>query len=345
MNTGGRTIITLRLAYGPEIMAPNEQGSVISVRKYFMSSIDELLAAYRTAAVSEREKGTYFERLARAYLLADPIQSEEFSEVWSWSEWAKEQAQDGRDVGIDLVAKLRNGDGYAAIQAKFYAPDTRNQIADLLIGLTRARKTWGFGLCFLYLRNVQGHGWNHKRVYRIYRELELNLRIKPRKRLRRDKPDALVVPEAPNMVWSMDFMADRLGDGRQFRLLNVLDDFNRQGLGIEVDFSLPAERVIRSLNQIIEWRGKPFVIRVDNGPEYVSGKLMEWAENQGIALNYIQPGKPQQNAYVARSGTSGSINTSSTPSKRHRNSPRNGYGPITTSDPIWASAASHPHRN
>ena len=178
--------------------------------------------------------------------------------------------------------------------------DENEQIADLLIGLTRANKSWGFGLCFLYLRNVRGHGWNHKRVYRIYRELELNLRIKPRKRLKRDKPDALAVPEAPNMVWSMDFMADRLEDGRQFRLLNVLDDFNREGLGIEVDFSLPAERVIRSLNQIIEWRGKPFAIRVDNGPEYISGKLMEWAENQGIALNHIQPGKPQQNAYVER---------------------------------------------
>jgi putative transposase len=178
--------------------------------------------------------------------------------------------------------------------------DENEQIADLLIGLTRAKKSWGFGLCFLYLRNVRGHRWNHKRVYRIYRELELNLRIKPRKRLKRDKPDALTVPEAPNMVWSMDFMADRLEDGRQFRLLNVLDDFNREGLGIEVDFSLPAERVIRSLNQIIEWRGRPFAIRVDNGPEYISGKLMEWAENQGIALSHIQPGKPQQNAYVER---------------------------------------------
>ena len=178
--------------------------------------------------------------------------------------------------------------------------DDNEAIADLLIGLTRAKKSWGFGLCFLYLRNVRGHRWNHKRVYRIYRELELNLRIKPRKRLKRDKPDALAVPEAPNMVWSMDFMADRLEDGRQFRLLNVLDDFNREGLGIEVDFSLPAERVIRSLNQIIEWRGTPMAIRVDNGPEYVSGKLMEWAEKRGIALSHIQPGKPQQNAYVER---------------------------------------------
>lgn len=95
-------------------------------------------------------------------------------------------------------------------------------------------------------------------------------------------------------------MADRLADGRQFRLLNVLDDLNREGLGIEVNFSLPAERVVRSLNQIIEWRGKPLATRVDNGPEYISSTLMIWAEQQGIALNHIQPGKPQQNAHVER---------------------------------------------
>lgn len=95
-------------------------------------------------------------------------------------------------------------------------------------------------------------------------------------------------------------MADRLADGRQFRLLNVLDDFNREGLGIEVDFSLPAERVVRALNQIIEWRGKPMAIRVDNGPEYISATLAIWAAKQGIVLTHIQPGKPQQNAYVER---------------------------------------------
>jgi putative transposase len=184
-----------------------------------------------------------------------------------------------------------------------YSPllsDENEQITDLLVGLTDARKTWGFGLCFLHLRNVKGHGWNHKRVYRIYCKLELNLRIKPRKRLKRDRPDALAVPDAPNMTWSMDFMADRLGDGRAFRLLNVLDDFNREGLGIEVDFSLPAERVIRSLDRIIEWRGKPGTIRVDNGPEYISEKLMKWAEKQGVAILHIQPGQPQQNAYIER---------------------------------------------
>ena len=164
-----------------------------------------------------------------------------------------------------------------------YSPrlsDENERIADLLVGLTQAHKTWGFGLCFLYLRNVQGYGWNHRRVYR---EQELNLRIKPRKRLKRDKPNALSVSENPNLVWSMDFMADRLRDGRAFRLLTVLDDFNREGLGIEVDFSLSAERVIRSLDRIIEWRGKFDAIRIDNGPEYISAKLKGGPRNKTSA--------------------------------------------------------------
>jgi putative transposase len=178
--------------------------------------------------------------------------------------------------------------------------DENALIADWLVRLTTNRRTWGFGLCFLYLRNVKGFKWNHKRVYRIYKELELNLRIRPHKRLKREKPDALAVPEIPNHTWSMDFMADQLANGRKFRALNVLDDFNREGLGIEVDFSLPSIRVVRSLNRIIEWRGKPQIIRVDNGPEYISGILMIWAENLGIHIEHIQPGKPQQNAYIER---------------------------------------------
>lgn len=178
--------------------------------------------------------------------------------------------------------------------------DENELIADWLIRLTANQRNWGFGLCFLYLRNVKGFGWNHKRVYRIYRELELNLRIKPRKRLNREKPEALAVPVAINQSWAMDFMHDQLSDGRSFRLFNVIDDFNREGLGMEVDFSLPAERVIRALNQIIEWRGKPAQIRCDNGPEYISGKLAEWASQRAITLAFIQPGNPQQNAYVER---------------------------------------------
>ena len=139
-----------------------------------------------------------------------------------------------------------------------YSPklsDENAEIADWLIRLTTTYRRWGFGLCFQHLRNVKGFPWNHKRVYRIYRNLELNLRIKPRKRIRRDKPDALNVPTAPNQVWSMDFMSDGLSDGRSFRTFNVIDDFNREGLAIDVDFSLSSLRVIRSLEQIIEWKG------------------------------------------------------------------------------------------
>lgn len=178
--------------------------------------------------------------------------------------------------------------------------DENAYIAAWLMSLTNSKRNWGFKLCFLYLRNVKGFGWNHKRVYRIYCELELNMRIKPKKRLYRDKPDALAVPEAINKVWSMDFMHAKLSDGRSFRTFNVIDDFNREGLAIEVDISLPAERVIRSLDQIIEWRGKPRAIRCDNGPEYISHILKKWAEKHQVALMFIQPGNPQQNAYVER---------------------------------------------
>ena len=139
--------------------------------------------------------------------------------------------------------------------------DEKAEIADWLVRLTANRKTWGFGLCFLYLCIVKGFEWNHKRVYRIYCELALNLRVRPRKRLKRPKPDELAVPEVPNHMWSMDFMQDQLADGRKLRTFNVLDDYDREGLGIEVDFSLPAMRVVRSLNRIIERRWAPKVIR------------------------------------------------------------------------------------
>jgi len=175
-----------------------------------------------------------------------------------------------------------------------------DRIADWLIRITTNQRNWGFGLSFLYLRNVKGFGWNHKRVYRIYCELELNMRIKPKKRIVRDKPEELTVPDQENESWSMDFMHDQLADGRSIRLLNINDDFNRESLGIEIDFSLPAERVKRTLDRIIEWRGVPRSIRCDNGPEYISFALRQWAKSRNIGLNYIQPGNPQQNAYIER---------------------------------------------
>lgn len=178
--------------------------------------------------------------------------------------------------------------------------DDNALIADWLLRLTSTHRRWGFGLCFLYLRNVKGFPFNHKRVYRIYRELELNLRIKPRRRLKRAVPDVLDEPRQINQVWSIDFMHDALASGRSFRTFNVLDDYNREGLGIEVDFGLPSGRITRVLDQIIEWRGKPKAIRSDNGSEMCSAEFQTWAAKHGIRLIYIQPGKPTQNAYVER---------------------------------------------
>lgn len=174
------------------------------------------------------------------------------------------------------------------------------EIADWLIKLTTRDTDWGFGLCFDFLRNVKGFVWNHKRVYRIYCELALNLRIKPRRRLKRNKPEPLKEPIRANQVWSVDFMHDQLSDGRTYRLFNVIDDYRREGISIEAGFSLPSARIIRALNQLLEWRDKPAVIRCDNGPEFVSHAFTQWAVKQGIRIEYIQPGKPQQNAYIER---------------------------------------------
>jgi len=134
--------------------------------------------------------------------------------------------------------------------------DENAEIADWLERLAKSEKTrrWGFGLCYLFLRNVKGFAWNHKRVRRIYCELELNHRIKPRKRLSRETPEPLVVPELPNEMWSMDFMADQLGDGRSFRALNVLDAFmRRQGRRRPGSLELRGNSTHRVLNP----NGKP----------------------------------------------------------------------------------------
>ena len=181
---------------------------------------------------------------------------------------------------------------------KSVVTDENQQIADLLIKLTDENKNWGFGLCFLTLRNVLGLPYNHKRVYRIYCELELNLRIKPKRRIKRAKPVPLAVPDKINHSWSMDFMHDGLTDGRSFRLFNVIDDYNREALTVEIDFSLPAGGGIRSLTRLIECRGTPDQIGCDSGPDFISHALEDWDNQQGIAISYIGSGRAQPGACV-----------------------------------------------
>jgi len=130
--------------------------------------------------------------------------------------------------------------------------------------------------------------------------MKLNIRRRAKKRLPERIKQALMVPTAPNQVWSIDFMQDRLTDSRKFRLLNIIDDFNRESLAVEVDTSLPTLRVIRVLERLVSQRGKPANIRCDNGPEFISHKLKDWCNGKEITIQFIQPGKPMQNAYIER---------------------------------------------
>jgi len=134
--------------------------------------------------------------------------------------------------------------------------------------------------------------------------MKLNIRRRAKKRLPERIKLALSVPTSPNQMWSLDFMSDSFTDSRKFRLLNVIDDFNRESLAIEVDTSLPSLRVIRVLEQLISTKGKPANIRCDNGPEFISHKLQQWCEEKKISLQYIQPGEPTQNAYIERNNGS-----------------------------------------
>jgi putative transposase len=152
-----------------------------------------------------------------------------------------------------------------------------HEIVQELQELSEKQPRWGCRKMTDYLRN-QGHRWNHKRIRRIYRGLALNLHRKPKKRLAARTALALGVPVQSDLTWSLDFMSDSLSNGRAIRTLNIMDDYNREALWIEVDTSLP----------------------MDNGPELISQRLESWAKQKQIELLHIQPGKPAQNAYIER---------------------------------------------
>jgi len=189
-------------------------------------------------------------------------------------------------------------------RATYYRPlvDWARRDAPVIAALTTlvaAKSRWGFWKCCDRLR-LDGHPWNPKRLWRVYCQLRLNLPRRTKKRLPVRVRQPLTVVPQPNVVWAVDFMSDTLYGGRRFRTLNILDEGVREGLAIEIDTSLPAERVVRVLEQVVAWRGRPQAIRLDNGPELIADRFMTWCGERGIELRYIQPGKPDQNAYIER---------------------------------------------
>jgi putative transposase len=158
---------------------------------------------------------------------------------------------------------------------------------------------WGFWKLFDRLHNL-GHPWNPKRVHRVYCALRLNRARRTKRRVPRRPRVPLVAPPTLNQTWALDFMRDTLYDGRVFRTLNVLDQGNREGLAIELGFSLPSRRVIALLEELVAQHGAPVALRMDNGPEFLALAVTTWADAQGITLDFIQPGKPAQNAFIER---------------------------------------------
>jgi putative transposase len=204
------------------------------------------------------------------------------------------------DVGLSVV---RACSSVRLSRAAYYRPveeSTRDAgIVTALNEIIAVELRWGFWKCYERLRQL-GQPWNHKRVHRVYCAMRLNQQRRTKRRLPTRERQSMIVVPIVNAVWALDFMFDSLYSGRPFRTLNVLDEANRGALGIEIATSIPALRVIRFLEQLIEIHGQPAAIRCDDGPELTSYAFTEWCKAKDINLMFIQPGKPDQNAFIER---------------------------------------------
>ena len=185
--------------------------------------------------------------------------------------------------------------------AYYYERRSRNDtpMIEAIQAYAQENPRHGFDKLYPALR-TRGSGFGKCRLYRLYRALKLNLKRKGKRRLPARVKEPLSIPERPNQTWSADFMSDALWSGRRFRTFNVIDDFNREALRIEIDSNLPAQRIVRGLDELVQIRGKPQRLRLDNGPELISEALAQWAERHGVQLVFIQPGRPMQNGIVER---------------------------------------------
>jgi putative transposase len=189
-------------------------------------------------------------------------------------------------------------------RAAYYRPPrdrlSRDQsVIDALQALVAKNTRWGFWKCHDRFQ-IERRGWNHKRVHRVYCALGLNLPRRTRRRLPKRIQHPLEAPPVLNRTWAIDYMCDTLYDGRRYRILNVIDEGNREALAIDIGVSLPSVRLVQLLDQLIAVHGVPKTLRADNGPELTSTALNDWCEAHHVALRFIQPGKPQQNAFIER---------------------------------------------
>ena len=216
---------------------------------------------------------------------------------------AKRQAI-GQMVGAHGLSVVRACQVVRLARAAWYRPprdrlDRDRPVIDALTAQVDQNTRWGFWKLFDRLHNL-GHPWNHKRVYRVYCALRLNRAQRTKRRVPRRPRVPLSAPPTLNQTWALDFMRDTLYDGRVFRTLNVLDQGNREALAIEIGFSVPSRRVIALVESLVALHGAPATLRLDNGPEFLALRLTDWAEQRGIHLDFIQPGKPAQNAFIER---------------------------------------------
>ena len=183
-----------------------------------------------------------------------------------------------------VMATSRSSKGYTSVKDDSLLVE---QLGQLAAGHPRE----GFWKYYFRIRN-QGQIINHKRLHRVYKKIGLSLRRKCKKRIPARIKEPLVVPPVFTQTWSMDFMSDALLGGQKFRSLNIIDDYNREVLFIEIDYSLKSTNVLWVLNHLVNRHGKPERIRMDNGPEFIAHITREWSESRGIEFQYIQPGKP-----------------------------------------------------
>lgn len=176
-------------------------------------------------------------------------------------------------------------------------PDRNEALRERIVTLAQRHRRYGAQMIYLKLRQA-GETVNHKRVERLYALENLQVRRRRRKKIPESERQPLVRPGAPNEVWSMDFVFDRIASGRTLKSLVIVDDATHESVSIVVEHSMSGAHVTRVLDEVCSTRGKPAVIRTDNGPEFIGRSLLTWAHRHGVTMRLIEPGKPNQNAYV-----------------------------------------------